>query len=174
MRRPFQTLSSLFPTDLVTVTAADLRFLFLLPRMTSLAREGAGILGWVQGGRGGGCAGGMPGEMPTWKPSSTHRYQGGTSSILYNMSNLGSVDRDAGGSLVEVPAEPRDSCWGQHIEELSVDTQKKSTLLQNQSGAPSGLSAPQMGAPALPQASPTRSPLAWLHLAPTSRCLVQE
>lgn len=57
MRRPFQTLSSLFPTDLVTVTAADLRFLFLLPRMTSLAREGAGILGWVQGGRGGGCAG---------------------------------------------------------------------------------------------------------------------
>lgn len=90
------------------------------------------------------------------------------------MSNLGSVDRDAGGSLVEVPAEPRDSCWGQRIEELSIDTQKKSTLLQNQSGAPSGLSAPQMGALALPQASPTRSPLAWLHLAPTSRCLVQE
>ena len=44
--------------------------------------------------------------------STMHRYQGGTSSILYNMSNLGSVDRDTGGSLVEVPAEPRDSCWG--------------------------------------------------------------
>ena len=62
MRCPFQALSSLFPTDLATVTAADLRFLFLLPRMTLWAREGAGILGWVQGGRGGGCAGGRPWE----------------------------------------------------------------------------------------------------------------
>jgi len=64
----------------------------------------------------GDAQGAGPGKMPTWKPSRMHRYQGGTSSILYNMSNLGSVDRDTGGSLVEVPAEPRDSCWGQHIE----------------------------------------------------------
>lgn len=53
-----------------------------------------------------------------------HRYQGGTSSILYSMSNLGSasggslvevpaVGKAPGGSLVEVPAEPRESCWGQ-------------------------------------------------------------
>lgn len=49
-------------------------------------------------------------RKPTWKPSRMHRYQGGTSSILYNISNLGSVGRDIVGSLEEVPAEPTDSC----------------------------------------------------------------
>lgn len=54
---------------------------------------------------------------PTWKPNRMHRYQGGRSSILYNMSNLDSVGRDIVGSFVEVGAEPRDSCWGQQREE---------------------------------------------------------
>lgn len=56
---------------------------------------------------------GVPGGEPTWKPSRMHRYQGGTSSILYNMSDFGSVGSATGGALVEVPAKPRATCWGQ-------------------------------------------------------------
>lgn len=95
---------------LVTVIVADLSFLFLLPKITLLSREGAGILGNMQ------SWGGDPAGKPTWKPSRMHRYQGGTSSILYNMSNLDSVGRNSGGSPIEVPAEPGDSCWRQQRE----------------------------------------------------------
>lgn len=79
--------------------------------------------------------GALAGE-PTWKPSRMHRYQGGTSSILYSMSNLGSVGGDAGGSFVEVPAEPRSSRWGQQrtvTQGGEVDTGEL-ILPQNQSG----------------------------------------
>lgn len=71
--------------------------------------------------------GGAVEGKPTWKPSRMQRYQGGTSSILYSMSNLGSVGRDTGGSFVEVPATPRSSCWGQQrtvTQRGEVDTGK--------------------------------------------------
>lgn len=82
------------------------------------------------------CSGDAVGGMPTWKPSRMHRYQGGTSSILYSMSNLGSVGRDTGGSFVEVPAKPRSSCWGQQrtvSQGGEVDTGEL-ILPRNQSG----------------------------------------
>lgn len=53
---------------------------------------------------------GRPCEKPTWKPSRMHRYHGGTSSILYNMSNLGSAGKGACWSLADVPAESPTSC----------------------------------------------------------------
>lgn len=87
-----------------------------------------------------------------------HRYQGGTSSILYSMSNLGSasggslvevpaVGKAPGGSLVEVPAEPRESCWGQQrvvTEDGVVDTGKADSAPESVKCL-SGLSAPQNG-----------------------------
>ena len=123
----------------MTVTVADLRFFFLLPKITLVAREGAVILGSVQWGD-------LWGK-PTWKPSRMHRYQGGTSSILYNMSNFGSVGRDTGGSLVEVPAGPRSSRWGQQravTQGGEVDT-GKATSAPESIRCLSGLSAPRNG-----------------------------
>lgn len=47
---------------LVTVTVADLRFLFLLPKITLVAREGAGIPGSLQSGGGESLGGSPPGS----------------------------------------------------------------------------------------------------------------
>lgn len=102
------------------------------------------------------------GEKPTWKPSRMHRYQGGTSSILYNMSNLGSVGRDTGGSFVEVPAKPVSSYWGQQrtvTQGGEVNTGKVNSAPES-IRCLSSLSAPQNGvrdwSPHLPQCSSTQ------------------
>lgn len=66
---------------------------------------------------------GRPCEKPTWKPSRMHRYHGGTSSILYNMSNLGSAGKGACWSLADVPAEsPTSCCSGQGEREPQLRT----------------------------------------------------
>lgn len=87
------------------------------------------------------------------------------------MSDLGSVGRAPGGSLVEVPAEPRDLCWGRQREETQRGVMGTSKV--RPSSEPSRpVSLAECGRPPPPRSIHPAAPRPG-YTAPTSGCFVQ-